>query len=234
VRGCHGLGKSCLASILVLWFALTREATETNFVGILTASAFNQLRSYLMPEIRKWSKLLRWDRIGRAPFNNKSELLTLELILTNGRMVCVSPEDSAKAEGAHATELFLLGDESKAIPNELFDAMEGAFSGAGSDTGSTAYALMISTPGPPFGRFYDVQHDRQRFAAWWCRHVTTEEVLVAGRISQEYIDQKKLEWGEDSSVFIQRVCGNFASAEENSLISLSWVEAAFERWKALQ
>lgn len=233
VRGAHGLGKSCLASHLILWFALTREAVGVDYKGIITASVSTQLRSFLWPEVKKWTKRLRWDKIGRGPFNSKTELLTLELILPNGLIVCVSPEDSVKAEGAHASELLLLADESKAIPDNLFDALEGAFSGAGADTDMNAYFLMVSTPGTKIGRFYEVQHDRARFKAWWVRHVRTEEILAAGRMSREYMEQKALEWGEESSVYISRVLGEFANVDDSCLIPLSWVEAAFDRWEAL-
>lgn len=220
---------STLAAFVILWHALTREACGVDFKIPITASVNTQLRNFLWPEVKKWSKLLRWDKIGRAPFNNRNELLTLELILSNGRAFCVAPEEPAKLEGAHADSLLYVIDESKAVADAIFDAAEGALSGGGSDTGRDAYILTMSTPGSPIGRFYEIQKDRERYKAWHCRHVTTEEVLKAGRMSQDYMEQKRLEWGEESAAYITRVLGKFCSAEENALIPLDWVEQAMLR-----
>jgi len=229
VRGAHGLGKSCTASVLILWFALTREATGVDFKICITASVGTQLRNFLWPEVKKWCKQLKWDKIGRPPFNPRNELLTLELILSNGRAFCVAPEEPAKLEGAHADSLLYVIDESKAVPDEIFDAAEGALSGAGGDTGREAYILTMSTPGNPIGRFYEIQKDREKYKAWHCRYVTTEEVLAAGRMSLDFMEQKKLEWGEDSAAYISRVLGRFCSSESNALIPMDWVEMAMMR-----
>ncbi len=220
--------------MLISWFSLTREATATDWKIAITASVSNQLRSFLFPEFKKWCKLLRWDDIGRAPFNTRNELLTLELILSNGRAFCIAPEEPAKLEGAHADSLLYIIDECKTVPDDVFDAAEGALSGAGEDTGRDAYVIALSTPGSPSGRFYQIQTDRNKYVAWHCRHVLTSEVLAAGRMSRDFMEQKKLEWGEDSTAYISKVLGNFSSGEDSSLIPLSWVEAAMDRWLDLQ
>lgn len=43
VRGPHGLGKSTIAAITVLWFCLTRDATGTDWKVMTTAGAWRQL-----------------------------------------------------------------------------------------------------------------------------------------------------------------------------------------------
>jgi hypothetical protein len=51
-RGPHGLGKTTLASWVVIWFALTRDGDDWKV--ITTASAWRQLEKFLWPEIHKW------------------------------------------------------------------------------------------------------------------------------------------------------------------------------------
>lgn len=232
VRGCHGLGKSALASLSILWFSLTREALGLDWKCVVTASVGTQLKQYLWPEVKKWTRELRWKEIGRQPFNNRNELLTEALQLTYGRAFCVAPEEPAKIEGAHADHLLYVFDEAKGIPDAVFDAAEGAFSGAGSDTGRLAYALTMSTPGAPIGRFHAIQSDREKYPVWHPRWVTIDEVIAAGRVSLEDIEQKKRQWGEESPIFQQKVLGKFAAADENSLIPLAWVEEAMLRGQA--
>ncbi len=42
VRGPHGLGKTALASLVVLWFAITREQAGLDWKVLTTASAWRQ------------------------------------------------------------------------------------------------------------------------------------------------------------------------------------------------
>ncbi len=177
-RGPHGLGKTALAAIAVLWFALTREAAGEDWKIPTTAGAWRQLTKYLWPEIHKWARKVRWETVGRDPFS-PSELLTLNLKLPHGEAFAVASNSAELIEGAHADGLLYLFDEAKAIPASTFDAAEGAFSGAGRDTGQEAFALAISTPGEPQGRFYDMHRRRPGFEDWFVRHVTLEEAMRA-------------------------------------------------------
>ena len=69
VRGPHGLGKSLIAAITLLWFALTSDAAGVDWKVITTAGSWRQLTAYLWPEIHKWSGRVRWDRVRDAPFS---------------------------------------------------------------------------------------------------------------------------------------------------------------------
>jgi len=226
VRGPHGLGKTALASWVILWFALTRDGEDWKVPT--TASAWRQLTKYLWPEIRKWARRLKWDVIGREPYNSRTELLGLNLKGKTGEAFALASNDANAIEGAHATALLYVFDEAKAIPTELWDAAEGAF--ASPETGE-ALALAISTPGEPQGRFYEIHSRKAGLEDWWVRHVTLQEAIGAGRISQEWADQRRRQWGEGSAVYQNRVLGEFASSDTDGVIPLAWIEAAIERWK---
>ncbi len=231
-RGPHGLGKTANAALAVHWFATTRDACEIDWKVATTASAWRQLENYLWPEIHKWAKRLRWDIIGRTPYSEVRELLALNLKLTYGAAFAVASNDHEKIEGVHADHVLYIFDEAKAIPAATFDAAEGAFSGAGSDTAAEAYALAQSTPGEPSGRFYEIHQRRAGTEDWWARHVTLDETIAAGRVSREWADQRARQWGDQSALYANRVLGEFHSSDEDSVIPLAWVEAAVERWKA--
>jgi len=116
-------------------------------------------------------------------------------------------------------------DEAKAIPDATWDAVEGAFS-----TGEV-YVLAISTPGDRSGRFFDIHRKASGFSDWQTRHFTVDEAIRAGRVSPEWVEQRRRQWGEDSPVYQARVLGEFPQLSSDALISLSWVERAIERWK---
>lgn len=222
VRGPHGLGKTALASWVILWFALTREGEDWKIPT--TASAWRQLTKFLWPEIRKWSRRLDWEKVGRSQFDERTELLSLSIKLNTGEAFALASDNSVMIEGAHAANLLYIFDESKAIPAATWDSAEGAFS-----TGD-AYWMAISTPGEPSGRFYDIHRRAPGYEDWWVKHVSLAEAVKAGRISEHWAEQRKVQWGEKSAAYINRVKGEFATSAEDGIISLSLVEAANERW----
>ena len=234
VTGPHGLGKTASAAILTHWFALTREALEMDWKMPTTASAWRQLAKFLWPEIHKWSRALKWDLIGRSPYSERTELLTLSLRLKYGEAFAMASDQETAIEGAHADHILFLFDEAKAIPDKTWDAAEGALSTASRDDDPRvreALAVAISTPGVAQGRFFEIHSRREGLEDWWTRHVTREEAIAAGRMSEAWADARKAQWGEHSQLYRNRVLGEFAENDPESLIPLEWVEAANQRWE---
>lgn len=222
IRGPHGLGKTCIAAIALLAFASTWDGEDWKVPT--TASAWRQLTDFFWPEVHKWAARVKWDKVGRAAFT-QLELQTLLLRLKSGRAFAMASSEDELTEGAHADHLLYIFDEAKAIPAGRWDAAEGALM-----TGDT-YALAISTPGEPQGRFYDIHSRKPGYEDWWVRHVTVDECIAAGRITQKDVDQRARQWGENSAVFKNRVLGEFCESSEDCVIPLAWVEAANERWR---
>ncbi|MFJ2745360.1 hypothetical protein ACIO3O_37520 [Streptomyces sp. NPDC087440] len=232
VRGPHGLGKTGMAAIAVLWFATTRDAAGIDWKVLTTASAWRYLSLYLFPQIHKWARRIKWDVLGRSPFSENSELLVHNIKLRYGAASAVASTKPELIEGAHADSLLYLIDEAKVVPAGTWDAIEGAFSGGQTSGPPEAFALAISTPGSPSGRFYDIHSRKPGFEDWFVRHVTLAEVVAAGRISPDWAEQCARQWGRDSAMYTNRFLGEFHASDEDSVIPLSWVEAAVERWHA--
>ncbi len=232
IRGPRGLGKSALVSLIVLWFALTRDAAGIDWKIGTTAGSWAQLSEYLWPEISKWSNNLDWAAIGREPFHPRGELMTTKLRLRNGLALAASPERPDVIEGLHADAVLVVIDEAKIVTPGIFDSIEGAFSGAGEGSDLEAYALAFSTPGEPAGRFYDIHTRKPGLEDWHVRHVTLDEAIAAGRMTRSWADQRKKLWGENSALYQNHVLGEFCADDEDAVIPLRWVEAAFDRWRA--
>lgn len=233
VRGPHGLGKSTTSAICVLWFALTRDAAGVDWKVATTAGAWRQLERYLWPEIKKWAKRIHWDKLGRPPLDERSELLSLNLKLKHGTAFAVASSNAELIEGVHADSVLYIFDESKAISADTFEAAEGAFSGANPQGGlPEAFALAASTPGEPNGTFYDIHARRPGLEDWWPRHVTLTEAIAAGRVAEGWAEQRRRQWGETSAAYNNRVLGEFHSSDEDGVIPLGWIEAAMDRWRA--
>ena len=228
-RGPHGTGKTTISSWLTLWFSLTRDGED--WKALTTASAWRQLTHFLWPEIHKWARLIKWDKVGRNEFSKISELLTLQLSLETGRAFALASSDHTLIEGAHADQLLYIFDESKSIKDATFDAAEGAFSGAWGESNREAYAYAVSTPGPMEGRFYAIQSHSPGFEDWNARKISIERVVAAGRIADEWVENRRKQWGGESELFTNRVLADFSpKASSKYVIPLSWIEAAQARW----
>lgn len=231
VRAPHGAGKTAVVGLAVSWFACTRDMANIDWKVIITASAWRHLSLFAMPEVHKWIRRINWERLGRPPFTRR-ELLDLSLKLSYGAASAVASNDPAKIEGAHAESLLYIFDESKTIPAGTWDAAEGAFAGGQAEGLPEAFALAMSTPGAPTGRFYDIHHRARGLEDWWTRHITLAETIAAGRVSADWAAQRAEQWGPNSAIYHNRVLGEFHADDESSVIPLAWAEAAVERWHA--
>jgi hypothetical protein len=236
VRSPHGAGKTLLAAIIVHHSIL---ATEEDTTVPTLASVWRQLDKFLWPEIHKVSRLLDWDIIGRERYR-RDELMTQSIRVQGpygpSEAFAVASDDATAIEGAHASRLFYIFDESKSVVDGMWDAAEGAFSTEGAETVhghnvGECYWLSISTPGMAKGRFYEIHQKKEGLDDWKVRHVTVDEAMAAGRIRSDWVERRRRQWGGKSAVFRRRVLGEFASDDLDGIIPLEWVEAAQDRWK---
>lgn len=212
------------SSIAILWFISTRDECKIP----TTASAWRQLIEFLWPEIHKWALRGEWWRIGEQIRPGK-ELLAQRLVLGPNRFAfAIASNDEAKIEGVHSDSVLYLFDEAKTIPPAIWDAAEGAMSIG------DAYALACSTPGESTGRFYDIMNKKPGFEDWHVVHVKMDDVIAAGRMSKDWAEARARAWGEQSVMYRRRVRGEFAEDSGDTLIMLSQVEAAQERWRDIQ
>jgi len=224
VRAPHGSGKSAMLSWAILWFSLTRDGMDGDWKIITTASAWRQLTKFLWPEVHKWAYRLKWDTIGRLPFN-RDELLSRSIQLDHGEAFAVASNTPEFIEGAHANRVLYIFDESKKVPNGIWDSAEGAFA-----TGDP-YWLSCSTPGEQKGRFWQIQSKAPGYEDWTVYHITLDDFLKTGRVNEDWVKARKRQWGEDSVVYQNRVLGNFAADDTMGVIPLSWVEDAIINWE---
>lgn len=227
-KSLRGIGKTTTASWVVLW-CLSCAPGEVKV--ITTASVWEQLQRYLWPEIRKWALKADWQSIG-VTMRDKRELLLQEINLDAGQRTAfaTSPGQTERIEGAHAETVCYIFDESKIIPDEVFDAIEGAFS----TKGTNAFAFAVSTPGAPLGRFYKIHKREAAYKDWHIENVSYEEAIEAGAIEESWALARKAQWGENDPRYKNQVLGDFADSSDYGLIKRSHVQAAQMRWIARQ
>ena len=229
VRSPRGAGKTTIAALALLWFANTRDGDDWKVPT--TAAVFRQLEKFLWPEIHRWARLLKWDKLGRdVPYDPKLELQRRTLQLSTGSAFAASADHPEHLEGAHAEHLFYIFDEAKAIKTNIWDSIEGSFAGLGE-----MFFLAISTPGPPAGRFYDIQTKAHipdgPYSDWWTKHITLEELIANGIFDEKWVLQRKRQYGEENPVYKNHFLGEFSDGQDEVVIPVQFIEAAQERWK---
>jgi len=223
VRGPRGSGKTMPAALAFWWFACTRELAGADWKIPTTAGSWPQISVYLWPEIRKWRNLIDWDRVGLDKPRTGIEFLTHQLKWFHGEAFGRAATDPDLIEGAHAANMLVIIDEGKSVADGIWDSVEGFFSNPGDH-----YAFALSTPGAAAGRFYDIHSAKPGFEDWYPIHITIDQAISAGRVSQAWADQRLRQWGRDSITYRCHVLAEFAG-EQDGVIPLAWIEQAIER-----
>jgi hypothetical protein len=219
----RGGGKTATAAILTHHFALTNDI-DFDWKIPTTAGSWAQLDRFLWPEIRKWGGMLRWDIIGRAPYNRRREMMELTLKLNTGEAFAIATDRPELIEGAHASKLLLILDEAKAIDEPIWDAVEGSMSAG------ECYSLAISTPGEKLGRFFHIH--RGEYKNWKTKHVTAEQAIAAGRMKQKWYDDQKEAWlVKRPDLWANHVEAEFYTTSPDTLIPMHWLDRAFQRYE---
>jgi len=120
--------------------------------------------------------------------------------------------------GVHSENVMLVADEASGIPEEVFEAASGSMSTKG------ALTILTGNPTRVAGLFYETHHALA--AQWWTRKVSCYESPL---VTNEFIEERKAQYGEDSNQYRIRVLGEFPTANEDSVIPRYLVDESINR-----
>ena len=214
IRSGHGVGKSSLASWLMIWHQLTRFPQKT----VVTAPSHSQLHDALGSEVRGWINVL--------PDVIKDQL---EVLSEQIRLVAAPsesfisfrvsrPESAETLQGVHSDHVLLVVDEASGISSAIFEASAGSMSGA------SAVTLLLGNPVRGQGFFYDTHNKLSK--DWKTLRVNCED---SARVSKDFVDEIASRYGQSSNQYRVRVLGEFPLADDNAIIPRHLVESAVAR-----
>ena len=207
----HGVGKSALLSWVILWYLITRPCRI-----VCTANSANQLSQVLWAEIQKWARKMPKGLQGQLEIT--SEKISVKGVDSSCHARVSRKENPEALQGFHHEKLLFVIDECSGVDDIVFEVAQGALSTAGSKI------LMVGNPTRSNGYFYEAFHKN---AHRW--HKMTVSCEDAEYVSDDFIEDMKHQYGEDSSIFGVRVLGEFAKQNDDSLISKHLVDAAVGR-----
>ena len=214
IRSCHGPGKSCVAAWAVLWFIFTHFPCRI----LLTAPAAPQLETVLWPEIGIW--LAKMPEQLRKCVNKTSD--TLEWVGHEDQSFAVARtarEDKPEAlAGMHGVNVLIVVDEASGVSEKVYETIQGSLTDPGN------VLLLISNPTRNTGTFYDSHHKlRSKYDTIHVSHRDSD------RVTDEYVETMRLQYGEESNVYRVRCLGEFPVLGDDQVVSLERVQLARTR-----
>ena len=214
VRSGHGTGKSTAASWAMLWYFLMHYPNKV----VVTAPTSSQLFDALFAEMKRWINELPPHL--QSVLNVKSDRVEhtsapSEMFISARTSRAETPEALA---GVHSEHVMLVVDEASGVPEKVFEAA------AGSMSGHNATTIMLSNPTRSSGTFYESQ--TRMASSWWTRRWSCVDSPL---VSDEFVDEMRLRYGEESNAFRIRVLGEFPLADDDTIIPFHLAEAAQHR-----
>lgn len=229
VRACHSSGKSHIASTVACWWLDSHPPGEA-FV-LSTAPTAPQVRAIL------WRTIGRIHRSAGLPGRcNQTEWHMPTADGLGEELVGIGRKPSEHSEGAfqgiHARYVLVILDEAQGVPDVLWNATESIASN------NKARILAIGNPDVTSGPYVDAC----KSSLWNEIHIgykhtpaatgePVPEEVADGLISEEWADDRKTAWGEDSALYQSKVLGEIPKGDIDPWRVISEEDAARCRYK---
>lgn len=214
VRAGHGVGKSTVCSWAIVWVMCTRFPQKCVMTAPTAGQLFDALFSELKAQVNKLPPVLR------DSFDVLSDRISLKAA-PESSFASARTSSSERPEalaGIHSENVLLIVDEASAVPEAVFEAA------AGSMSGHSACTILIGNPTRNSGLFYRTHHELA--SDWETMHVSCLDIPL---VSRDFVEQIKATYGEGSNAYRIRVLGDFAVADNDTLIAAELVDAAMSR-----
>lgn len=239
VASCHSTGKSWNAARLVAWFI---AAYGPDCKAITTAPTDRQVKGILWKELRQ--------AVNQSQYPLGGNLLQQEWALSDDWFAIgfTAPDyDESKVQGWHAGHVLVVVDEACGVSEHVYDGLSGVVTNP-----DACRVLSIGNPTDPnthFGRNHkgpDVSciniscFDTPNFTHFgikqediadgsWEDKVGEEELPAPHLVTPAWVANRYRKWGANNPLYVARCLGQFPDTALNTLIPLSWIQAAQER-----
>ena len=218
VRSGNGLGKGFSAAVAILWFLCCHDPA----VVLSTAPTFRQVRHILWREVHRLYR--------RANYSLGGKLLETRLEMSEGRYALgLSADSDEEFQGFHSENMLIVVDEAEGVNEAIYEAVEGIM------TSENSRLLLIGNPTTMSGSyrraFYE---DRELYhtiaiSALDSPNFKEGRAVIRGLATRRWVEERKKVWGEENPIYQARVLGEFPDQGDDTLIALSWIEAAVQR-----
>lgn len=210
----HGVGKSALTAMIILWIMSTRP----NCKGVVTANTGEQLKTKTMSELAKWhSRCItgHWFEMAAMSISHRAYPKTWRCDALTSR-----EEASEGFAGLHAADStpFYIFDEASAIPEKIWEVAKGGL------TDGEPFMFVFGNPTRNSGSFYECF--RSNCHRWITKQIDSRTARMTNKkLIQTWVD----DYGEDSDFVRVRVRGQFPHGGDMQFIPSDVVFDAMKR-----
>lgn len=221
VVSCNAAGKTFTMAVAVLWWLYTRPGS----LVVTSAPTFRQIKSVL------WAEVSRLWHGARMPLGGS--MLTTELVVDptkKWQALGIPSSEEVRFQGlhSHSGEVLIIFDEAAGIEPHIYTAAAGNLTNP-----EKCRFVLIGNPTSPTGMFYEYSKNPN----WYRINISAFDSPAINEpekypylVSKRWIEERKLEWGESSPMYVARVLGRFPEEGEDTLIPLSWADQAVRRY----
>lgn len=215
IKSGHGTGKSCLASILILWFMCCFPYSQC----LVTAPSASQLYVVMGKELRLWYTNSILKLLDLFEFTKEQVRFNDKVYGGIWFTKLASVANPENISGVHADDVLIVVDEAAGVDDEIFVRLEGIAT-------TNARTLFIGNPSWTHGHFYEI-FNNPSFSSKY--DTLTFSCVDSDNVNTEWVEEMKDKYGEDSPIYKIRVLGEFASIHESTIISRDAINDAINR-----
>lgn len=210
----HGIGKSALVAIIILWYMTTRPRARIR----VTANTEKQLLGTTWPELALWHKRsifkdwFLWEATRFSKIGDRENWFA--------EAVSWSEQNPDAFAGLHGRYVMLIMDEASGVADSIWETAMGVITGAGNTH------LAFGNPIRPSGGFYDCFYHPKKSKRWKTRHINALETKLGNSQSNREIVE---DYGIEHDVARRRVLGQFPRQAASQFISTADVDDAMKR-----
>lgn len=192
---------------LHLWAEIGKSFTK--FKKLRPEAKLNSLRLSLTDEDDPDDPYAGWQAVGFVAGTGSEE------------------QSATKAQGFHRKNMLIITEETPGMNGAVMTAFKNT------STGGNNLILAVGNPDSELDElatFSELAHVRDyRISAFDYPNVVLDKEIFPGAVTRASIERRRNEYGEDSPLFRSRVRGISPKQSSNSVISIKWIEEAFER-----
>ena len=215
VVGCNASGKDWTTARIVLWWVHRYSPAK----AIVTGPTLRQVEDIVWNEVR--------GAHGKAVDKFHGKMFKRRYVIDEQTFALGFTSDSPyKILGFHSPNLLAVITEAHAVTDEYYRAVRRL---------NPSKLLLTGNPFRNSGVFYESHHrsrhlwETVQIGAHDTPNINEDEMDVPGLITLDDMNDYREEWGEDSSMYIGSVLGQFSEDLDEMVVPLSAARAAVER-----
>ena len=220
VKSCFGSGKSFVSGAIALAFV----SLYPDSIVVTTSPSDRQIENV-------WDPIHMMIEKAKAPLGR--EVLQREIRYAPGhRAIGFTTNMPERLQGIHAKHMLIIEDESAGMDGEIHERLSALM------VNENAHFLAIGNPLSPEGHFYEMFKDPKfkkfTISAFDTPNLKAGEEVIPGLVTKIWVEEKRQSVGVDSPSWKSEVLGQFPDSAEDTLLPLSWVRQAMDRWYELE